>query len=261
MSRYFAMPLAGLAAAVLFGAGPAPAAPQVLGLTASSAPISFGCESDSCTAVAGAFCLQHERIMPTSGTPYEASHPERLTLALLARDGGVTLIAGGPWIAFSAYDGYTMVRMSVPRRLLTDRDATAIAVKIGPGIALVPLPQAGDADPQSADEIALAAGPLRLAAAPYLDEAAVGTDAARLLIALVNALPEQPTVDADHVGLWQRTITDSLAGAVAPAAIVGARGAYDRCRDLTDLRRCLISQHHDLMERGNIRFWDETTGY
>jgi len=193
--------------------------------------------------------------------PYEASHPERLTLALLARDGSVAHIAGGPWIKFSAYNGYTMVRMSVPRALLAAHDATAAAVEIGPGIALVPRPLAGDGDPQSADEIALATGPMRVAAAHYLDRPAVGTDAARLVAALVNALPEQHTIADDNGALWQNTITDGLTGAVDPAAISSARHAYEICRDLTDLRRCLVSQHHDLMERGNVGFWDETSGY
>lgn len=253
------------ALAILIGiavhGGTAVAAPQVLGLTAGNAPIPFSCVGDSCTAVAGSFCLQRERLMPGWGTPYEASHPERLTLALLARDGSVARIAGGPWIKFSAYNGYTMVRMSVPRALLAAHGATAAAAEIGPGIALVPLPQAGDGNPQSADEIALATGPMRIAAAHYLDRPSVGTDAARLVAALVNALPEQHTIDADNSGLWQNTITDGLAGAVDPAAVSGARHAYEICRDLTDLRRCLVSQHHDLMERGNVEFWDETSGY
>lgn len=237
------------------------AAPQVLGLTASTAPIPFHCVGDSCTAVAGSFCLQRERMMPSWGTPYEASHPERLTLALLAPDGSVARIAGGPWIKFSAYNGYTMVRLSVPRALLAAHGATAAAAEIGPGIALVPRPLAGDGNPQSADEIALATGPMRIAAAHYLDQPSVGTDAARLVAALVNALPEQHTIEDDNRALWQDTITDGLAGAVDPAAVASARHAYESCRDLTDLRRCLVSQHHDLMERGNVKFWDETSGY
>ncbi len=258
------MRLASGAIAIVIGiaaAGPALAAPQVLGLTASNAPISLRCDGDNCTAIAGTFCLQRERMMPPWGAPYRASQPERLTLVLLDRDGTVARVAGGPSIKFTAYDGYTMVRMSVPRTLLTTHDATAVAVEIGPGIALVPLPQPGDGNPQSADELALATGPMRIAAAHYLDRPSVGADAARLVAALVNALPEQHTIDADYTGLWQRTITDGLAGAVAPAAVASARGAYDRCRDLSDFRRCLIALHRDLMERGNIAFWDETAGY
>ena len=252
------------AIAILIGivaAGPVLAAPQVLGLTASNAPISFTCEGDSCTAVAGTFCLQRERMMPSWGTPYQATHRERLTLALLARGGTIARVAGGPWIKFSAYNGYTMVRMSVPRALLAAHGATAVAAEIGPGIALVPRPLAGDGNPQAADEIALATGPMRGAAAHYLDEPSLGTDAARLVAALVNALPEQRAIDDNNSRLWQDTITDGLAGAVDPAAVSTARHAYESCRDLTDLRRCLISQHHDLMERGNVAFWDETAGY
>jgi hypothetical protein len=255
------MSLAGCAAAILVGGGTSSAAPQVLGLTASLAPISLHCDGDTCAALAGTFCLERERVMPTTGTLYRATHPERLTLVLFDRAGDTLRIAGNSWISVAAYDGYTMVRMSVPRRLLGDRGATAVGVEIGPGIALVPVPQVGDGNPQSADEIALAAGPLRLAAAPYLDRPASATDSARLLAALVNAMPEQQRIADDRAGLWQSTITDDLAAALTPDAVTGAREAYDRCRDLPDLRHCLIARHRDLMERGNIAFWDETAGY
>jgi hypothetical protein len=261
MLRRFMISLTACAAAIVVGGGTSLAAPQVLGLTASLAPISFHCDGDTCAALAGTFCLQHERVMPTTGTRYRATHPERVTLVLFDGEGDALRIAGDPWISFAAYDGYTMVRMSVPRRLLAERGAAAVGVDIGPGVALVPVSQAGDGNPQSADEIALAAGPLRLAAAPYLDRPAIATDSARLLAALVNAMPEQQRIADDRVGLWQRTITGGLEDALTPGAVAGARAAYDGCGDLPDLRHCLIARHRDLMERGNIAFWDETAGY
>lgn len=258
--RFIASFLAGMIG-LAWSVGGAWAAPQVLGLTASNALIPFSCAGDDCTAVAGTFCLQRERVIPTWGTAYQASHPERLTLALLGRDGTIARIAGGPWIKFNAYAGYTMVRLSVPRTLLATHDATTVAVEIGPGIALEPLPQAGDSNPQSAEELALAVGPMRIAAGHYLDQPSVGTDAARLVAALVNALPEQHGIADDHSGLWSSTITADVAGAAEPAALAGARDAYDRCSQQTDLRRCLVSRHREFMEDGNDKFWDETAGY
>jgi len=250
-----------IAIGTLLSAAAAVAAPQVLGLTASNAPIPFSCIGDSCTAVAGTFCLQRERVMPTWGAPYEASHPEQLALDLLGRDGRIERLPGGPWIKFNAYAGYTMVRLSLPHALLAAHDATAAAVEIGPGIALVPLPQAGDSNPQGVDELALAVGPMRIAAGHYLDRPSVGTDAARLVAALVNGLPEQHGIDDDNSALWPSTITSDVVRSVDPAAVAGARNAYDRCRQQTDIRRCLVSRHRELMEDGNDKFWDQTAGY
>src|SRR5262249_14673651 len=207
------------------------------------------------------FCLQHERVIPTWGAAYQASHPERLTLALLGRDGTVARIGGGPWIKFSAYSGYTMVRLSVPRALLATHDARAADVRIGPGIAFVPVPHAGDGNRQSADELALAIGPMRIAAAHYLDQPSVDADAARLVAALVNALPEQHGIADDNSGVWSSTVTAGVAATIDPAALAGARSAYDRCRQQTDFRRCLVSRHREFMEAGNDQFWDETAGY
>jgi hypothetical protein len=250
-----------IAAGIAVSSSAALAASQVLGITATNAPIPLRCNDVDCSAVTGSFCLQHERMMPSWGAVYEATHPERLTLALALRDGSTVRVAGGSSIRFDAYDGYTMVRMSVPRTLLTAHGATAVALEIGPGVALVPRPLPGDPNPQSADEVALATGPMRAAAASYLDRRSAATDAARLLVALVNALPEQRAID-DHDGrLWRNTITADVAATIDPAAVAKARHAYESCHDLPDLRRCLISQHHDLMEHGNIAFWDETAGY
>jgi hypothetical protein len=250
--------------AILLGIGlsdTASAASQVLGLTASNGAVPFTCDEDDCTALAGTFCLQRERAIPAWGTPYVASHPDRLTLALLTPDGRIARLPGGPWVRFAAYNGYSMVRMTVPRSLLAAHDATAVAVEIGPGISLVPTPRAGDLDPQSADEIALATGPMRIAAARYLDAPAIGVAAARLVTALVSALPERRTIRDDYTAIWQTTITADLTEGLDPAALSAAQRAYDRCRGQAEIRQCLMSRHRHLMERDNARYWDESAGY
>jgi len=256
-------PLAAIAAlaAGLAAAADAAAAPQVLGLTASRLPIPLTCDDNTCTAIAGTFCLQRERAVPTYGTRYEASRPDQLTLTLLDADGTIRQIDGGPWVAFSAYSDYTMVRMSVPRSLLAAHGAAAIAAEIGPGVALVPAPQIGDGNPQGEDEIALATGPLRIAATHYLDQRSPDVDAARLVASLVNALPEWRTIHDDFGNLWSDIVTADLTASVTPAAIDGARRAYGICRDQSDLRHCLIARHRELMMSNNKRFWDESAGY
>jgi hypothetical protein len=241
--------------------GPAFAAPQVLGLTASTTPVPFACDDDACIALAGTFCLQRERVIPTWGTPYVASHPDRLTLTLVTRDGATVTLGGGPWVRFAAYNGYTMVRMTVPGALLAAHDATAVAVEIGPGISLVPVPQAGDPDPLTADEIAFTTGPMRAAAARYLDQPSTNVDAARLVTVLVNALPERRTIRDDYGAVWEDAIAAAPNDGLDPAALSSARSAYDSCRARPELRQCLMSRHRELMERDNVRYWDESVGY
>jgi len=257
-----------LAAAIVFAAGavsaasPGQAAPQILGLMASNTPMPLTCGPKECTAVAGTFCLQRERDIPTYGAPYSATHPEQLTLALLTRDGTVRRLPGGPWLSFAGYDGYTTIRMSVPRSLLEDVGASAAAVVIGPGVALVPVAQVGDDDPQAADEIALATGPVRLAAGRYLDRPSVDADSARLVTALLNALPEAYTIHDDYRGLWQTAITDEVAESVDPAALSRAEDAYRKCGGSDQmLRSCLVYRHREMMEPDNIKFWQEMGGY
>src|SRR4030095_7673669 len=100
------------------------------------------------------------------------------------------------------------------------------------GVAVVRVRRVAAGNPQSADEIALASGPLRLAAAPYLDRPAVATDSARLLVALVNAMPEGQIIVDDRAALWQSAVAYGRVGALTPAAVAGARDAYHHCAAL-----------------------------
>ena len=261
------MRLISAAFVVLIGigmSGPAAlAAPQILGLMASRAPVPLNCTGKECTAIAGTLCLQHDRAIPTYGTAYGATHPEQLTLAVMTQSGEVRRLPGGEWLRFSGYDGYTTVRMSLPKSFLDEVGGTAVAVEIGPGVALVPTPQVGDKDPQGDDEVALAVGPMRIAAARYLDRPTVDADAARLVTALLNALPEHYTIQDDYGRLWQTVITDEVGKSADPVALSRAQDAYRKCSTSSaqHLRGCLVYRHRELMEPDNIKFWQDTGSY
>jgi hypothetical protein len=226
---------------------PAAAAPQVLGLMASNGTVPLVCDGESCRAIAGAFCLQRWRSMPTYGTAYAPADRARLRLVVTTSGGKLLELPAPPDLRLTAYDGYWTIEMSLPRAALAS-----------PGASLVPVPVAGDADPQDADEIALATGAMRTAAARYLDGAAPETDAARFVAALINGLPERHTIRDDNGGLWDRTV--AAVPPLNPAAMPLARAAYDRCAGQSHLRRCLEARHREIMQPLNHDFWESTGG-
>ena len=252
-----AMALAGAAGAAL----PAQAAPQILGVMASAEPIPLRCDKRECSAVIGTFCLQRERDIPAYGIPYEATRADQLTLFVQTGDGRINRLPGGQRLKFTGYNGYTTARMALPLSALTELGASAVAVEIGPGVSLVPIAKADDANPQSPDEIATATGAMRIAAGRYLDQPTAQADAARLVMALINGVPESRTILDDNSGLWERTITDALTGGMAAGAVPLAERAYGRCDQEPNPRGCLLTRHRELMVPDNRKFWDATSGY
>ena len=81
---------AGVALAISAMAAPAGAAPQVLGMMASSDPIPFTCNDRECYALVGSFCLQRDRDVPGFGEPYEPNFTERLKLSLTDSAGNIS---------------------------------------------------------------------------------------------------------------------------------------------------------------------------
>ncbi len=257
------------AVAIVVSASGAAAAPQVLGLVASNGtPLS--CNGVECSADVSAFCLQQTRAMPVRGTPYRPADGAELTL-VAKTPGGELRLPGRDYLSFTSYRGFTAVRVSVPQRVLAELGATELAVEIGPRLSLLPVPEASDPEPQSAEEIDVATGPMRQAADRFFAAYDPPAEAARLANLLINALPEQGRSALDRAGaddrLWQDTIdAESLAGASA-AGLDLAKGLYRNCRDdvavgiAYSLRRCLEGGHDRLIVDTNLRFWDSTGGY
>jgi hypothetical protein len=241
----------------------ASAAPQVLAMMANDEPVPFICTERECYGLVGTFCLQQDRDVPHYGQPYEATLPERLKVSLIDDEGAVRAVDGKTaGLRFQGYSGYSMVRVSLPRAGLDRLGAVAVALQVGPGVSLVPQAEAGDRNPQSPEEIALATGPMR-AAARYLDEPSVTGDSARLVAALINGLPEQRTIHDKYDGLWERTIGADIGQQVAPQALRHAERSYRTCVEFAfgSLRQCLLSEHRQLMIPENRAYWEGTAGY
>ena len=248
--------------------GTAEAAPQVLGLVASNgSPTPLICDGTNCSAHLSAFCLQEAREAPASGTIYAPAGGGQVTLVATTGDGGTLHLPGQDHLEFRSLIGFTSMRVSLPQRTLAEIGAVDVAVEVGPAVSLLPVAPAHDPDPQTAEEIALATGPIRQAASRLFEAPGAASDAARITSLFINVLaPGEMEPQAQRDGLWQANAAHpAIAGATADGIVVAQR-IYDACRgavtshSANSLRSCLELRHAELMGRTNHKFWDSVGG-
>ena len=218
-TRHFRASL--LALPLLAGTGAAvQAAPQILGIVASNGlPTPLHCADGYCSAYLASFCLQEARYAPNSGSEYRLVPGGQLTI-IASLGGGRTLrLAAGDLLTIRTRSGFTALRVSLPEARLKALGATAAAVEVGPKTTVLPLAYAGDPHPQSADEVATAAGPLRQIAAETFDRPGETADTARLIELVINRLPDrsQPSA-ATLAALWGEVAAAPGKAASLPAA-------------------------------------------
>jgi hypothetical protein len=255
----------GMALVAALPAAPAKAASQVLGIVAGAGPVPLLCDDFDCRTELSAFCLQQARPMPWRGTAYRPAGGDDVTLLVTTAEGEVRRLAGSDYLAFVSSRGFTSVRVSLPRATLEQLGATAVAIEVGPDASLLPVAEADDANPQTAQEIALASGPMRATADRFFAAGGTEVDAARFTNLLVNALPERGRSGADHgADLWNATVREPTGA--NPAGLALAHRRYQDCRqDVADgfhfsMRRCLEAAHDRLMLGVNVRFWEAVGG-
>jgi hypothetical protein len=267
-SRWLAAILTAFAAML---AGPAVAAPQILGLVASSGlPTPLRCQDGSCSGSLASFCLQAARDAPLSGSFYRLAAGARLTLLATTADGRRLALPAADLLAFRSRHGFTTIEVSLPAPRLADlgldlRRLTSLAVDVGPEATLLPVAAADDRDPQSPAEVAQASGPLRRLAAGIFDQPGEAVDAARLVGLVVDQLPAEAEAPVALDGVW-RQVAGAAAGKVGSAGLAAAGRVVDACRrsvitqDSFALGVCLDMQEAGLMATLNRRFWDEAGG-
>jgi hypothetical protein len=238
------------------------AAPQALGLVASSEPLPLICEGGECQVHLSAFCLQETREIPPLGTSYQLVAPTSVKLMLTTAEGRKVEVPAAGTVTFTTYRAFTAIRASVSSRVLAAQGAVAAALVIDQDALLIPRTEAGDRNPQTQADIDLARENLRPAAAAFFDTHGVEADAAKLVNRLINALPERaraPALEDGH--LWPQVISPEMVAETAPAAVRWATEIHESCRASRSLgkqysmRRCLESAHAALMRDVNVTFW------
>src|SRR5260221_3562624 len=114
--------LVGLALASAF-AFAAHAAPQALGLVASSEPLPLICEGGECQVHLSAFCLQEAREIPPLGTSYRLVAPRSVKLLLTTAAGREVEAPAAGTGNLTNYPALTAIRASVAYPALATQGA------------------------------------------------------------------------------------------------------------------------------------------
>lgn len=257
------------AAWIGLSAGPAAAASQVLGLVASNGlPTPFHCQDGTCIGHFSAFCLQEQRPAPSANSEYRLAPGGSLTLIATLADGRSLRLPANDMLTIRTRIGFTSVRMSLPEEKLKSLGAIAVAVEVAPMTSILPAPVASDPDPLSAQEIALATGPMRQAAERPFEQPGEAADAARLSSLMINLLPEdEPQTASMREALWNQVVAlASHNRSVTPMGVDDAHRIFSNCeisvasKSSFNLRSCMEIHHADLMAQTNRDFWASTGG-
>lgn len=242
-----------------FSTAPAAAAPQILALLSTDGAVPLDCRNGACTAEFSGFCLQRKRPDPAPGTQYRAAGGD-VTLVVSGADGSARRLPAGDSVSIATSRSYTAVRIGVDEALLNELNAVSVAIEVGENVALVPIPEALDPDPQTEADIALALGPQRGLGERILEDSPEETSAVRLTNRMIGALPPGRTNRGTRDALWDRIVAPS-APALPAAGVARARALYQRCLSKVEagsfysLRNCLEIGHDALMIDINVKYW------
>ena len=245
----------------------AEAAPQLLGVIASREPLPLRCEGDRCSVELSAFCLEQGRSGPQDGTAYEPVDGRDLTLVATLADGSQRHIPAARYVRLASARSYSAVSASVDAGLAARLGAKSLALAVAPRVTLVPVAEAGDSSPVTAEEIATVTAAQRPLAADVIERShPAELKAVIVLNRLINALPRMgggaPLDLSAPDGLWEKVAGRTMSGEGADArGVAQARLVYESCRrgahyvqGLT-LRRCIEARHDALMSSLNEDFW------
>ena len=238
------------------------AAPQILGVVASAAPVPMTCSGGLCTADFSAFCMQQHRVSPRGGTLYRTAKGTNLTLVSTAPDGTQRSVIVDDKVSIQSKRGHFAVRVTLPESTVKELGGQLAALNISALASLVPVAQAGDKTPLSKAEIAHVTGVQRnivaraLAADRDQESVAVGT-----MTRLISALPRWGRVSAERrQNLWR----DVIGPEPTEASNIGLQKAakeFRYCQHWADtgrgygLRHCLEEMHDFKADRITKKAW------
>jgi hypothetical protein len=223
------------------------AAPQILGLVATEAPLPLQCADGVCSVEVSGICLQEHRSAPGAGTAYRTVSGTDITLT--PRHGKGQSVAVADKVEIVSLRNFSAVSVRLPESLVRDLvgDPADASLSIGPLVSALPVSAPGDPDPLSDAEIQTVTGPLRAAAARVVNRDSVSRLVTQSLIGMINRLPDDKAAGATRIAAM-RDLADSALSA-SPAAALRVGRVLDTCRmklryyQFSNLRACLGNQH------------------
>lgn len=260
MSSYIRVLAMGIVLTLMMG-GRVAAAPQILGLVATTEPTPLTCVGGICTAEFSTFCLQRQRIMPVAGTAYRPADGTELTLTVAGPDGTKWSFSASRHAIIESRRDYNAVRIAIPESVIRGLGGHDAAITVGRLASLVPIAEPGDRTPLDQSEIAYFTGPYREAVARTLEADSESADAARIVNRLINALPPGRSTAKRRNTLWQTAIGDRPPRRTRAGFRTAAR-EYRFCKRWADtglgdgMRRCLEQFHDSAMAGFTKKVWE-----
>jgi hypothetical protein len=260
---------ASLTAGLFLPSDDAQAASQILGIVASNGtPTPLVCDAVECGALFSAFCLQEARPAPFAGQDYSVAPGGNMTLIATTASGQTLRLPAQGYVSITSRIGFTSVHVQVPLSTMAELDATDLRIEVGPNVSLLPVAEANDVQPQTAEEIQYATTVMREAAVRKFDMSNPTADAARIASVLINALPAHAPEDpAARKSLWMAKTDSPVLKQATPEGLQLAKDMFRSCeisleaRASYSMRVCLELRHADLQATSNHQFWKDTAAY
>lgn len=242
-------------------AGVARAAPQIIAAVPSNGPVQLVCDGAECAAEFSTICLQRSRFTPFAGTPYFIRQADRGAVAVTGvRRNGETLFLDPGLLRVASLRSQTAVRFVVPAETLEALGLARVSVTVHRLATLIPRPVAGDPQPQTADDIALAVKEIHGAGAYWAEINAEKMAVARLTNRVINGLPRNGSVSDDEgAALWEAAA--ALEAGLPEDVLEMTHGLVDHCRETGSftgsfsMRYCLGIIHDQYMRSLNFEYW------
>lgn len=244
----------------------AAAAPQIVAAVPSNGTIALSCDAEVCAAEISTVCLQRSRAAPPPGRRYAVHAPDRTAIAVTGRrtDGRDVVLDAGI-LDFAALRGQVAFRVALRKRDLERLGLAGAAIRVERLAMLVPVPETGDATPQTAAEVARASGEMAATGGYWLVLEEETMAVARVANRIINRLPESGSIAASQAqSLWRKALApeDGLAQGGHQDAVARARHMVEYCRASAfergqfPMRRCLARFHDRAMQDLNRDYWD-----
>jgi hypothetical protein len=236
------------------------AAPQMLGVVATAAPLKLHCEGDVCRTQISTICLQAHRDTPKRHQAYKAHNPGAFSVLAKNTENEVVSMAL-PQSSFMSIRGYSAVEVAVDISSLHGAGLVPMSLTVAHDGLLVPVAIANDPDPIETDEITHAMASLKPAADEVFKQHGPEYEAVRLVNRLLNETPMKGRMaKADRDQLWDDTFGESAresvgAGAHRAADIAGYCQYRTKQGRFFSVRRCLEQRLDGMLMNINTEYW------